>query len=117
MVRWEDDGGEAYLVAARIMLWARFSKNIDRELPPAIYATVQSLSQYEPDNDPIIFFAKGDFLEPNVVVISATMISTTAFVLPCVKDGDDAFPAHMEDANYFLVFPPRGEWRELGWSE
>ena len=46
-------------------------------------------------------------------VIEATAIEETAFVLPCIEQQGDVFPTSQETASYFLVFPPRSEWKDI----
>jgi hypothetical protein len=74
-------------------------------------AVIHSLTEYDLPNDKLLFFAKGDSLDPNGIdVIEATAIEGTAFVLPCVENMGDDFPTSQETASYFLVFPLRSEW-------
>ena len=117
MVKWliPDDQIEEYvLVAARLLLFARLSSNEDDSIPPTIVAVIHSLAQYYPPNDLLLFFAKGDTLDKNGIdVIKATAIEETAFVLPCVEQQGDVFPTSQETASYFLVFPPRSEWKDI----
>jgi hypothetical protein len=73
--------------------------------------------QFEPPPDSLLFFAKGDTFEEDVIdVIEATStIAETAFVLPCIEEQGDEFPFSHEDAKYFLVLPPQHTWIDV-WS-
>jgi hypothetical protein len=33
-----------------------------------------------------------------------------------VENTDDEFLVDMEKATYFLVMPPRGDWKHIGWD-
>ena len=114
MVKWLIPDGqieEYVLVAACLLLFARLSSNEDDSIPPTIVVVIHSLTEYVPPNDKLLFFAKGDSLDPNGIdVVEATAIEGTAFVLPCVENPGDDFPTSQETASYFLVFPPRSEW-------
>ena len=105
MVKWLIPDGqieEYVLVAACLLLFARLSSNEDDSIPPTIVAVIHSLAQYYPPNDSLLFFA-----------IEATAIEETAFVLPCLEQQGDVFPTSQETGNYFLVFPPRSEWKDI----
>jgi hypothetical protein len=120
MVKWVIQEGmqmeESVLVAARLLLFARLSENENASVPPTIVAVIHSLTDYYPSNDKLLFFAKGDSLDPNGIdVVEATAIEGTAFVLPCVDDPGDDFPTSQKAAKYFLVFPPRSEWIDNWW--
>ena len=79
-------------------------------------AVIQSLSQFTPPPDPLLFFAKGDtWDEEGLTVIKSTAIAQTAFVLPCIENQGDEFLFSHEQANYFLVFPPCHKWIDI-WS-
>jgi hypothetical protein len=115
MVKWVFHEGqeneESVLVAARLLLFARLSDNEDASVLPTIVVVIHSLTEYYPPNDALLFFAKGDSLDPNGIdVIEATAIEATAFVLPCVEKPGDDYPTSQATAKYFLVFPPRSEW-------
>jgi len=78
---------------------------------PLLSHGIWPLTEYDPPNDKLLFFAKGDSLDPNGInVVEATAIEGTAFVLPYVENPGDDFPTSQETASYFLVFPPRSEW-------
>jgi hypothetical protein len=120
MVKWQVDddvaGDNEVLVAARLFLFARLSDNEDANRGPLVVAVIHSLSQFTPPPDQLLFFAKGDtWDEEGLTVIDSTAIAQTAFVLPCIENQGDEFPFSHEQANYFLVFPPRNEWIDI-WS-
>lgn len=110
----DDDDQQYVQVAARLLLFARLSENEDDSKPSLIVAVIHSLQHYEPAPDSLLYFAKGDTLDDNgLVVIEATSIAETAFVLPCVKNQGEEFPLSYEAATYFLVFPPRHKWIDI----
>jgi hypothetical protein len=121
MVKWlvdDEEGNDNYVhVAAQLLLFARLSENEDESKMPLIVAVIHSLQHYVPQHDSLLFFAKGDTLDDNgIVIIEATAIAETAFVLPCVENQGDQFPLTHDAATYFLVFPPRHKWIDI-WSE
>ena len=117
MVKWlhsHDNGEEEVYVAARILLFGRLSDNENDSIPPKIVAVIHSLIDFHTPQDSLLFFAKGDSLdEGGPDIVDATAIEETAFVLPCVKDQGDDFPTSHDTANYFIVFPPRSEWKNI----
>jgi hypothetical protein len=38
-------------------------------------------------------------------------------VLPCVEDMTDDFPLDIDKATYFVVIPPRVDWKHIGWDD
>ena len=117
MVKWlhsHDNGEEEVYVAARILLFGHLSDNENDSIPPKIVAVIHSLIDFHTPQDSLLFFAKGDSLdEGGPDIVDATAIEETAFVLPCVKDQGDDFPTSHDTANYFIVFPPRSEWKNI----
>jgi hypothetical protein len=98
------------------MVWIHFclSDNENDSIPPKIVAVIHSLTEYHPPQDPLLFFAKGDSLDKGGLdVVEATAIEETAFVLPCVEEQGDDFPTSHDTANYFIVFPPRSQWKDI----
>ena len=79
-------------------------------------AVIQSLSDFSPQPDPLLTFALGDTIQHDPVVVDATTIASTAFVLPCVASPSDDFPVDIDKATYFLVMPPRAQWKDIGWE-
>jgi hypothetical protein len=57
----------------------------------------------------------GGKLDDDFLVVEATMIEGTAFVLPSIEKAGDQIPANWEEAKYFLSFPPRHTWKDIGW--
>ena len=108
MVKWQTkdedhsvkDGKEEYInVATHLFLFAKLSQNDDASKLPVIVAVIHSLKYYEPNQDSVLYFAKGDTLNPSgLTVIEATAIEEAAFVLPCVKRQGDDFPFAHESA-------------------
>ena len=117
MVKWlhsHDNGEEEVYVAARILLFGHLSDNENDSIPPKIVAVIHSLIDFHTPQDSLLFFAKGDSLDkggPDIVDVTA--IEETAFVLPCVKHQGDDFPTSHDTANYFIVFPPCSEWKNI----
>ena len=127
MIRWskepisktssqEGSVDDAYTVAARLLLFAKLSHNEDTDIPPKVVAIIQSLSDFSPQPDPLLTFALGDTIQCDPVVVDATTIASTAFVLPCVASPSDEFPVDIDKATYFLVMPPRAQWKDIGWE-
>jgi hypothetical protein len=75
-----------------------------------------ALSQGVPQSDALLKFALGDKVDRNPIVVDVDAIASTAFVLPCVESPTDQFPVDIEKATYFLVMPPRGDWKNIGWD-
>jgi hypothetical protein len=42
------------------------------------------------------------------------MVLETAYVLPTVEKPSDTFPKSAEEADYFVVVPPRSTWMDIG---
>jgi hypothetical protein len=107
-----------YTVAARLLLFAKLSNHKeDTSTPAQVVAVIQSLSSSEPENDGLLKFAKGDTIDRLPIVVDADTIASTAFVLPCVRDMTDDFPLHIDTATYFVVIPPRVDWKNIGWND
>ena len=106
----------SYTVAARLLLFATLSDNVDTEIRSKVVAVIQSLSNNSPEPNPPLTFALGDTIDRAPKVIDATTIYSTAFVLPCVSSPSDDFPVDIDKATYFLVIPPRVEWKDIGWD-
>jgi hypothetical protein len=119
MIKWSDDANEdsVYTAAARLLMFAKLSQhNADTTTPPRVVAVIQSLSQVSPQSDSVLKFALGDKVDRNPIVVDVDAIASTAFVLPCVESPTDQFPVDIEKATYFLVMPPRGDWKNIGWD-
>jgi hypothetical protein len=120
MIKWKPhDGGDSeYTVAARLLLFAKLSQHSgDSTTPARVVAVIHSLSESNQEKDDLLKFAIGDTLDRNALVVDADTIASTAFVLPCLEDMTDEFPLEMEKATYFVVIPPRVEWKHSGWDE
>jgi hypothetical protein len=127
MIRWvphvipdmaseNDIVASSYTVAARLLLFAKLSNNVDTEIRSKVVAVIQSLSNNSPKPDSLLTFALGDTIDRAPKVIDATTISSTAFVLPCVSSPSNDFPVDIDKATYFLVMPPQVEWKDFGWD-
>jgi hypothetical protein len=119
MIKWQPhDGGDSeYTVAARLLLFAKLSQNSDDSTTPAmVVAVIQSLTGDNPEPDSLLKFAIGDTLDRKPLVVDADTIASTAFVLPCLEDMTDEFPLDIDKATYFVVIPPRVDWKHIGWS-
>jgi hypothetical protein len=127
MIRWvnddipdtasEDDvDASSFNVAARLLLFAKLSDNVDKEIRSKVVAVIQSLSNNNPLPDPLLKFALGDTIDRDPKVVDVTTIYSTAFVLPCVSSPTDDFPVDIDKATYFLVMPPRDQWKDIGWD-
>ena len=44
------------------------------------------------------------------------MVLEVAYVLPTVQKPSDAFPNSAEEADYFVVVPPRSTWMDIGFN-
>jgi hypothetical protein len=66
--------------------------------------------------DPLLKFALGDTINRDPKVVDVTTIYSTAFVLPCVSSPTDDFPVDIDKVTYFLVMPPRDQWKDIGWD-
>ena len=117
MIRWVPHGipdtaaetdivASSYTVAARLLLFAKLSDNVDTQIRSKVVAVIQSLSNNFPEPDSLLTFALGDTIDRAPKVVDATTISSTAFVLPCVSSPSDDFPVDIDKATYFLVMPP-----------
>jgi hypothetical protein len=115
MIKWSDGGDvtdSEYTVAAQLLLFAKLSQHTDDSStrPPRVIAVIQSLSQGAPQPDSLLKFALGN------KIVDIDTIASTAFVLPCVENTTDDFLVDVEKATYFLVMPPRGNWKNIGWD-
>jgi hypothetical protein len=106
----------SYTVAARLLLFAKFSNNVDTVIRSKVVAVIQSLSNNSPNPNPLLTFALGDTIDRAPKVVDATTIYSTAFVLPCVSSPSDDFPVDIDKATYFLVMPPQEQWKDIGWD-
>jgi hypothetical protein len=111
MVNWSTPTRQ-YKHAARILLFARFIESSTgySELRCAIH----SLESDKPSPDNVLPFFVGDFIDRSVRVIKCDMIDTVAYVLPTIANPGDPFPASADEADYFVVVPPRHQWKEIG---
>jgi hypothetical protein len=82
-----------------------------------VVAVIYSLSKSKPEKDPLLKFAIGDTLDRTPLVVDADIIGSTAFVLPCLEDMTDDFPLDIDHTTYFVVIPPRSEWKHISWDE
>ena len=116
----EDDSGFEHIhqVATQLLMFAKLSVNVvNGFIQPKIVVVIQSLHDYEPDPDSLLTFAAGDKILPDIEVVDADTIYSTAFVLPCNKHPNDPFPLDINDATYlFIVMPPRMDWKNIGWE-
>ena len=113
----EDDvDASSFNVAARLLLFAKLSDNVDKEIRSKVVAVIQSLSNNNPLPDPLLKFALGDTIDRDPKVVDATTIYSTAFVLPCISSPTNDFPVDIDKATYFLVMPPRDQWKDIGWD-
>jgi hypothetical protein len=124
MIRWSDDDDESndsdksvMTVAARLLMFAKLFGHHDANTPARVVAVVQSLSEFDPQPDPLLTFALGDIIDREPIVVDVQAIASTAFVLPCVKNPEDPFPVDIDEATYFLVMPPRADWNNIGWDD
>jgi hypothetical protein len=117
MIRWSNNADElVHTVAARLLMFAKLSGHNDPATRPRVVAVVQSLSQLNPQPDSLLTFALGDIIDRNPVLVDVEAIASTTFVLPCVQNPHDQFPVDIDEANYFLVMPPRVDWKNIGWD-
>jgi hypothetical protein len=119
MIKWSDDANEdsVYTAAARLLMFVKLSQhNADTTTPPRVVAVIQSLSQVSPQSDSLLKFAFGDKVDRNPIVVDVDAIASTAFVLPYVESPTDQFPVNIKKATYFLIMPPRGDWKNIGWD-
>jgi hypothetical protein len=116
MINWHFDGDEVtYKGAARILLFVKLSAPQNGLMPPnKVIAVVHPLYQMDPDPDSLLTFAFGDVLSETLDVMDAQDIAETAFILPCVEHPDDEFPLQLKDSKYFLIMPPRSNWKNIG---
>jgi len=106
------------MVAARLLLFAKLSQHsVDSTTPPKVVAVIHSLSEIKPEKDHLLKFAMGDTLDRMPLVVDVDTIASTACVSPCVEDMTDDFPLDIDSATYFVVIPPRVDWKHIGWDE
>lgn len=111
MVNWSTPTRE-YQHAAKLLLFAKY---IDTETGQSeLRCAIQSLQSSNPCPDNVLPFFVGDHIDRAVRVIPASMIASVAYVLPTVANPGDRFPKSVDDASYFVVVPPRPEWKEIG---
>jgi hypothetical protein len=113
MVRWESSPtGRTYDHAAKLLLWAclRDTASLKHKLVCAIH----SLRSAQPTPDATLPFFIGDVIDRRIRVIPASMVLEVAYVLPTVRNANDAFPDSVDEADYFVVIPPRSTWMEAG---
>ena len=114
----DSDEDYVYTAAAWLLMFAKLSQHyVDRTTPPRVVAVIQSLSQGVPQMDSLLKFAFGNKVDCNPIVVDVESIASTAFVLPFVESPTDQFPVDIEKATYFLVMPPRGDWKNIGWDQ
>jgi hypothetical protein len=94
MIKWSEKGGanSEYRVAARLLLFAKLSQHSDdTTILERVVAVIQSLSEDVPQPDHLLKFALGDTIDRKPIVVDIDTITSTAFVLPCVKNITDDF--------------------------
>jgi hypothetical protein len=62
-------------------------------------------------------FAIGNTLDRMPLVVDVDTITSTTFVLPCLEDMTNNFPVDNDKTTYFVVIPPRVDWKHIGWDE
>ena len=113
MVRWEiSAAGCSYDHAAKLLLWARLRDSVS--LNTKLVCAIHSLRSARPTPDSSLPFFIGDHIDRRVRVIPASMVLEVAYVLPTVQKPSDAFPNSAEEADYFVVVPPRSTWMDIG---
>ena len=100
---------------ARILMLAKLSNNANPLVNARFVAVVHPWAGASLSHDDMLFFAHGGKLDDDFLVVEATMIEGTAFVLPSIEKVGDQIPASWEEAEYFLSFPPRHTWKDIGW--
>ena len=71
----EDDvDASSFNVAARLLLFAKLSDNVDKEIKSKVVAVIQSLSSNNPLPDPLLKFALGDTIDRDPKVVDVTTI-------------------------------------------
>ena len=103
------------LMPARILMFAKLSNNANPMVNAMLVAVVHPWAGASLSHDDMLFFAHGGKLDDDFLVVEATMIEGTAFVLPSIEKAGDRIPASWEEAEYFLSFPPRHTWKDIGW--
>jgi hypothetical protein len=116
MVRWRIGRRRTeQLMPARILMLAKLSNNANPLVNARFVAVVHPWAGASLSHDDMLFFAHGGKLDDDFLVVEATMIEGTAFVLPSIEKAGDRIPASWEEAEYFLSFPPRHTWKDIGW--
>ena len=115
MVRWEiSAAGCSYDHAAKLLLWAHLRDSVS--LNTKLVCAIHSLRSARPTPDSSLPFFIGDHIDRRVRVIPASMVLEVAYVLPTVQKPSDAFPNSAEEADYFVVVPPRSTWMDIGFN-
>lgn len=131
MIRWslddnDDDIGQGddahyYVTAGKLLLWGLLSKKDGDETE--LNCVVQSLKSEHPSPHGYLFFANGDEIEDTFRVVKFQNIESVAFVLPGVpppntnlRNNQDWFSDNPDDHKYFVLFPPRSKWGDIGWD-
>ena len=113
MVEWETSTtGRSYKHAAKLLLWASLRDTISGRTK--LVCAIHSLKSANPTPDSSLLFFISDCIDRRVRVIPATMVLEVAYVLPTVENPLDEFPSSEEEANYFVVVPPRSTWMHMG---
>jgi hypothetical protein len=98
--------------AAKLLLWGRLHSSISHQAE--LVCTIQSLKSAHPTHDSSLPFFIGDHIDRRIRVIPADMVHSVAYVLPTVNKPLDPFPNSADEADYFVVVPPRSTWMDIG---
>jgi hypothetical protein len=112
--KWHTARGATGENAGRVVLWGTFTNHKHGE-SNIQYAAVQGLSSMTPRKDRTLSFGTIDRLESTVRPVAASDIRSVAYVLPTVKNGTQTFPTRDQDENWFIVLPPRHDWKNMLW--
>ena len=101
-----------YNHAAKLLLWGRLHSSISHQAE--LVCAIQSLKSAHPTHDSSLPFFIGDHIDQRIRVIPADMVHSVAYVLPTVNKPLDPFPNSADEADYFVVVPPRSTWMDIG---
>jgi hypothetical protein len=101
-----------YNHAAKLLLWGRLHSSTSHQAE--LVCAIQSLKSAHPTHDSSLPFFIGDHIDRRIRVIPADMVHSVAYVLPTVNKPLDPFPNNADEADDFVVVPPRSTWMDIG---
>jgi hypothetical protein len=124
MRNYENDHGDVYKNAIKILLWGEMSgHSLTEEEGKVIGVAYQFQSHHPVPKHHMLKWLTADYLMDNLEIVEPDSIEA-AYVLPAMPPSNDGEYDSNEEStlfgeghNYFVIFPPRSKWGDIGWEE